>query len=60
MVTFHSVHPISQEETQALPVKEIERAVRFYTEVLGFSLVTSDADAATLQRDEAQIGLVLV
>lgn len=58
MAIFHSVHPISQEDTQALPVQEIERAVRFYTEVLGFSLLSSDAEAATLKRDGAQIGLV--
>ncbi len=58
MVTFLSVHPISNEDTQALPVRDIERAARFYTDVLGFSLVTSDAEAATLKRDGAQIGLV--
>src|SRR5262245_18090328 len=58
MTTFLSVHPISNEDTQALPVQEIARAVRFYTAVLGFSIVQSNEDAATLKRDEVQIGLV--
>jgi predicted enzyme related to lactoylglutathione lyase len=55
---FKAVYPISNEDTNALPVKEIRPAVEFYTNVLGFSLVASDATTATLKRDAAQIGLI--
>jgi catechol 2,3-dioxygenase-like lactoylglutathione lyase family enzyme len=54
-----AVFPISDEDTNALPVKERDRAIKFYTEVLGFSLVTKDASSAVLKRDDVQIGLVV-
>jgi lactoylglutathione lyase len=58
-VVFKAVHPIGDTDTNALPVKEIGPAVGFYTQVLGFSLVTKDRTTATLKRDDAQIGLAV-
>lgn len=55
---FHAVYPISGEDTNALPVKEITPAVVFYQTVLGFELVRGDAATAVLKRDGAQIGLI--
>jgi predicted enzyme related to lactoylglutathione lyase len=58
MAQFKAVYPISNEDTNALPVKEIGPAVVFYQTVLGFSLISSDSTTAVLKRDEAQIGLI--
>jgi catechol 2,3-dioxygenase-like lactoylglutathione lyase family enzyme len=58
MKQFKGVYPISGEDLNALPVRDIASAVEFYTSVLGFSVLASDATAATLQRDDARLGLV--
>jgi lactoylglutathione lyase len=58
MKQFNGVYPISGEDLNALPVKEIGPAVEFYTTVLAFSVVASDETTATLQRDNARLGLV--
>ncbi len=58
MKQFKGVYPISGEDPNALPVKEIGPAVEFYKTVLGFSVVASDEATATLQRDDARLGLV--
>ena len=58
MRQFKGVYPISGEDLNALPVREIASAVEFYTSVLGFSVLASDATAATLQRNDAGLGLV--
>jgi catechol 2,3-dioxygenase-like lactoylglutathione lyase family enzyme len=58
MTKFEGVYPISGEDLSALPVREISQAVAFYTSVLNFSVVQSDATAATLQRDDVRLGLV--
>jgi lactoylglutathione lyase len=58
MTQFKAVYPISNEDTNALPVKEIGPAVAFYQSVLGFSVVSSDTTTAVLKRDEVQIGLI--
>lgn len=58
MKQFEGVYPISGEDLNALPVKEIGPAVEFYQTVLRFSVVASDESAATLQRDDARIGLI--
>ena len=55
---FKGVYPISGEDLNALPVKEIGPAVEFYKTVLGFSVLSSDATTATLKRDGVQLGLV--
>ncbi|MSR58006.1 MAG: glyoxalase/bleomycin resistance/extradiol dioxygenase family protein [Planctomycetaceae bacterium] len=58
MKQFKGVYPISDDDLSALPVKEIGPAVEFYTTVLRFSVVASDEATATLQRDDARLGLV--
>jgi predicted enzyme related to lactoylglutathione lyase len=58
MTRFEAVHPISNEDTNALPVKEIAPAVAFYETVLGFSVVARDESTAFLERDDVKIGLV--
>jgi hypothetical protein len=58
MKQFTGVYPISGEDLSALPVKEIGPAVEFYTTVLRFSVVARDDVMATVQRDDARLGLV--
>jgi lactoylglutathione lyase len=58
MTQFKAVYPISNEDLNALPVKDIGPAVDFYEAVLGFSVVSSDDTTAVLKRDEARIGLI--
>jgi lactoylglutathione lyase len=58
-VVFEGVYPIGDTDTNALPVKEIGPAVGYYTQVLGFSLVTKDRESAVLERDDARIGLAV-
>jgi lactoylglutathione lyase len=59
MKQFNGVYPISGEDLTALPVKEIGPAVEFYKAFLSFSVVASDETTATVQRDEARLGLVV-
>jgi lactoylglutathione lyase len=58
MAQIKSMAPISGEDTNALPVKDIGPAVAFYETILGFSLVSRDASTAALARDGVRIGLV--
>jgi predicted enzyme related to lactoylglutathione lyase len=58
MARLKGVYPISGEDLNALPVKEIEPAIRFYETVLGFSVVSRSPSTATLARDDVRIGLV--
>ena len=58
MKQLKGVYPISGEDLSALPVKEVGPAVEFYKTVLAFSVVFQDAAMATVQRDDAQLGLV--
>jgi lactoylglutathione lyase len=53
-----TVGPISGEDTNALPVKEIAPAVAFYQSSLRFAVVRQDATTAILWRDDVRIGLV--
>ncbi len=59
MQRFEGVYPISKEDLSALPVGNVDRAVAYYTRVLGFEAVAVAANAATVRRDAAQIGVVL-
>ena len=59
MTKLKSVSPISNENTSALPVKELGPAIAYYESVMGFSVVSREAITATLRRDGAQIGLVI-
>ena len=58
MAKLKSVSPISNENTSALPVRELGPAISYYESVMGFSLLSRDATTATVQRDGVQIGLV--
>lgn len=58
MTLFKAVFPISNEDTNALPVKEIGAAIGFYETVMGFSVVTRNPASVTLKRDDVQIGLI--
>jgi len=58
MKQFKGVYPISGEDLNALPVKEIGQALEFYKKVLGFTVVASDEAKAKLERDDARLGLI--
>ena len=58
-VVFNGVHPIGETDTSALPVRGIGPAIGYYTQVLGFSVVSKEKDRAVLQRDGAKIGLAV-
>jgi catechol 2,3-dioxygenase-like lactoylglutathione lyase family enzyme len=58
MAKLTSVGPVSDEDTNALPVKNIADAIAFYENVLGFSVVSRDSSKAALARDNVQIGLI--
>ena len=56
-VVFKGVFPIGDTDTSALPVKDLGPAIGYYTQVLGFTLVSKDSEKAILRRDDAEIGL---
>jgi predicted enzyme related to lactoylglutathione lyase len=58
MAQLKSVYPISGEDVNALPVKDVGPAVAYYETVLGFSVVSRDPSTAALTRGDVQIGLV--
>ena len=58
MKQFKTISPIGDGDASAVPVREITPAVRFYTQTLGFILITEDERSAVLKRDDVQIGLV--
>jgi lactoylglutathione lyase len=58
MQQLNGVYPISGEDLSALPVKAIGPAVEFYRSVLGCTVVSQDDQRATVQRDDARLGLV--
>src|SRR5712691_9556875 len=58
MAQLQAVGPISDEDTNALPVQDIGPAVAFYAAVLGFSVVSRDSSTAALRRDQVRLGLV--
>ena len=59
MKQLNGVYPISGEDLSALPVKAIGPAVAFYRDVLGFTVVSQNDEKATVQRDDARLGLVV-
>ena len=58
MAQLKAVCPVSDEDTNALPVKDLGPAITFYEAVLGFSAVSRDDSTAGLTRDGVRIGLV--
>ena len=57
MAKLKSVSPVSNEDTNALPVKELDPAIAYYESVLGFAVVHRDDSTAVLEREGARIGL---
>ncbi len=58
MTLINGVYPISGENLLALPVTSIGPAVEFYKTALGFTVLSSNDETATLQREGATLGLV--
>ena len=58
-VFFKATGPIGGTDINALPVKEIGPAVGYYTQCLGFRLVSKNATTARLKRDDVEIGLAV-
>lgn len=56
-VRYTAVHPIGDVDLQRLPVKDIGPAVGYYTQVLGFEVLSRDETTAQLARDDARLGL---
>jgi hypothetical protein len=56
-VFFKAAGPIGDTDVGALPVREIGPAVGYYTQCLGFTLVSRDGATARLRRDDVEIGL---
>jgi hypothetical protein len=58
MAKLTSVGPVSDEDTNALPVRNLGGAITFFEKVLGFSVASRDSASAVLARDDVQIGIV--
>jgi hypothetical protein len=58
-ISFKAVGPIGETDLNALPVKAVGPAVGYYTQCLGFTLVSRDRPAAALRREDVQIGLAV-
>jgi hypothetical protein len=58
-VFFSAAGPIGETDIDALPVKEIGPAVGYYTQCLGFTLVSKEGTTARLRRDDVEIGLAV-
>lgn len=59
-VIFKRVSPIADSmDLNAAPVRALEPMIGYYTQTLGFSLITKDEASAVLRRDEVQIRLIL-
>lgn len=54
---FTAAYPISGEDLNALPVREIGPAVDFYRAALGFEVVAREDDRAVVARDGVRLGL---
>ena len=58
-VFFKAAGPIGDTDTKAIPVREVGPAVGYYTQCLGFSLLSKDRTTARLRRDDVEIGLAV-
>lgn len=56
-IHFKGVFPIGDSDPQALPVKDIGPAIGYYTQVLGFTVISRDEVGAVLTRDDVTVGL---
>lgn len=59
MARLKTVCGISNENINALPVKDLGPAIGYYESILGFTAMGRDESSAILTRDEVRIGLVL-
>jgi catechol 2,3-dioxygenase-like lactoylglutathione lyase family enzyme len=59
MAKLKSISPVSNEDTNALPVKELDPAIAFYQAVLGFTLISRDTATAMLGRDGVPVRIVV-
>src|SRR5262245_6119916 len=58
MAQLQAVSPISNEDVNALPVKDLGPAAAFYETVMGFKVARRDSASVVLSRDAVQIGVV--
>jgi lactoylglutathione lyase len=58
MAHLKDVYPVSDEDLEALPVRDLAAAIEFYETVLGFSPVSRGCSSAVVSRDEVRIGLI--
>lgn len=61
VVAFQAVSPIGNSDPRNLPVRDLEAALPFYQETLGFTVVARTDhphQGATLRRDAVTLGLV--
>ena len=56
---FNKVSPIGDTDTNGLPIRSAGPAIGYYTQVLGFAVVSKEKDRVVLQRDEVKIGLAV-
>lgn len=56
-VVFQGIFPIGEADPDALPARELGPCVGYYTQVLGFTLVSREEDRAILRRDAVYLGL---
>ena len=54
---YISIHPIGDTNPLDMPVANVEKAVRWYEECMGFTLASRDETSATVTRDGVQIRL---
>src|SRR5687768_10013388 len=57
MAKLKAVAPISGEDLNALPVKELTAAIAYYETTLGFTVGPRTPTTAVLTRDHVRIGL---
>lgn len=57
VVAFRGASPIGDTDVAALPVRDVDAAIGYYTQVLGFTVVEREKERATLRRGGATIGL---
>jgi hypothetical protein len=55
---FTAVYPISGENLNALPVREVGPAADFYRTALGFDVLSQDGTQAVVGRDDVRLVLI--
>ena len=52
-------YAISDEDLRALPVRDLEAMIDFYTRVMAFTVSQRDDASAIVERDDVQLGLIV-